>query len=174
MSENQSEKTPEPVYTFSDNFSSAYFGKTPAESSGEQNPAHDGKLINNFIDLLTNPDKRELRSDALNTIRNAKAQQFLVDLIAMPQYEKHQRDLVMACWECGLDFSAHLIFFANLVANCGYPVALEAITVIDEMHDLSDSQLRSDALKIMKSETLSPDKQLLVSETIGRLESMNS
>lgn len=168
MSKEESPK-PEPIFHFSDNFSTAYFGKVPPEISGAQNPAADAKLISNFIDLLTNPDKKDLRQDALETIRNAKAQQFLVDLISMPEQQKHQRELVMACWETGLDFSNHLIFFSNLVVNCEYPVALEAITVIDEMHLLTDALQINVAIETLQSPALSIEKQSLVTETVERL-----
>lgn len=163
------EKVPDPVFHFSDNFSTAYFGDVPPEVSGEKNPAEDQKLISNFIGLLTNPEHKAEKHDALNIIRKAKAQQFLVDLIAMPRYQKHQRELVMSCWESGLDFSAHLIFFCNVVVNCEYPVALEAITVIDEMLELSDGLQLEKAIKILSDPNLSADKQVLMSETTQRL-----
>lgn len=169
MSNDDKNKAAEPFFHLSENFSSAYFGKLPGEANGKANPAQDARLISNFIDLLTNPEKRDLRSEALNTIRKAKAQQFLVDLIASPEQEKHQKELVMACWECGLDFSAYLIFFAELVKNCGYSVALEAITVIDEMHDLTDIQQRTKAIEILSSPSISTEKQVLTSEILERL-----
>lgn len=169
MSKEDQGKAPEPFFHLDDNFSSAFFGKVPEKVAGDPNPVHDAKLISNFIDLLTNPEKRDLRTDALNTIRKAKAQQFLVDLIAAPEQEKHQKELVMACWESGLDFSAYLIFFAEVVQNCEYPVALEAITVIDEMHNLPDNPNREEAIEMLSSPTLSPEKQALVSEVLEKL-----
>jgi hypothetical protein len=168
MSKEESKKN-EPFFSVSDNFSSAYFGKVPAGASGEKNPAEDGKLINNFIDLITNPDKRDLRSDALDVIRKSNSRQFLVDLIENDDYEKHRKELVMACWECGLDFSPYLISFTNLVVNCEYLIALEAITVIDEMYDLKDVEHIRSAIALLNSESLSSEKQALAAETIARL-----
>jgi hypothetical protein len=174
MSKEDQDKAPEAFFHLDDNFSTAFIGKVPEKIAGDPNPAHDAKLISNFIDLLTNPEKRDLRTDALNTIRKTKAQQFLVDLIASPEQEKHRKELVMACWECGLDFSAHLIFFSELVTNCEYPVALEAVTVIDEMHDLTDNQKREKAIEILSSPSLSPEKQLLTSDIVEKLRQIGS
>lgn len=168
------EKVPDPVFHFSDNFSTAYFGNIPPEVSGEKNPSDDAKLISNFIGLLTNPEHRIEKLDALNIIREAKAQQFLVDLIAMPKFEKHQKELVMACWESGLDFSSHLIFFTNLAVNCEYPVAMEAITVIDEMLLLNDRTILDKVIELLSDSSLSPDKQLLISDTLARLRSITA
>ncbi len=167
----QEEKVPDPVFHFSDNFSTAYFGNIPPEVSGEKNPSDDAKLINNFIGLLTNPEHRVEKLDALNIIRQANAQQFLVDLISMPKFEKHQKELVMACWESGLDFSAHLIFFTNLVVNCGYPVALEAVTVIDEMLNLTDHSILQQGIEILSDPEISAEKQVLITDTFVRLRS---
>jgi len=166
------EKVPEPVFHFSENFSTAYFGNIPPEVSGEKNPSDDAKLISNFIRLLIDPEHRLEKLEALNIIRKSNAQQFLVDLIAMPKFEKHQKEVVMACWESGLDFSNHLIFFANLVVNCEYPVALEAITVIDEMQLLTDSLLREKAIEILTTPSISTDKQQLIASTIERIRSI--
>lgn len=165
----QEEKVPDPVFHFSDNFSTAYFGNIPPEVSGEKNPSDDAKLISNFIGLLTNPEHRIEKLDALNIIRQANAQQFLVDLISMPKFERHQKELVMACWESGLDFSTHLIFFTNLVVNCGYPVAMEAITVIDEMLVINDRSILDKAIILLSEASINADKQLLISDTLERL-----
>jgi hypothetical protein len=137
MSEKEKDQSvPEPVFHLSDNFSSAYFGKLPEAVTGENSSANDQKLISNFIALLIDPAHRELKSDVLAILRNAKADKFLVDLIAMPQYAKHKRELLTACWESGLDFSAHLLFFCELIAspNSNDQEILEAITVIEEMN----------------------------------------
>lgn len=161
--------SPKPVFQLSENFSSAYFGKPPGSVTGEKNPAEDEKLISNFIGLLVDPGQKDQKADALAVLRNANAQQFLVDLISMKKHEKCRKELIMACWESGMDFSSHLIFFCHLVQNCGYPEAIEAITVIDEMHDLKDIQKVNQAVSILTSATLEPDKQALASETAERL-----
>lgn len=163
------EKAPKPVFHLSDNFSSAYFGKAPDNVNGQQKASEDQKLISNFISVLTDPSLREQKSEALNILRNAGAQQFLVDLIGLKEHEKYQKELVMACWESGLDFSQNLIFFAKLAANCGYPVALEAVTVIDEMHDLRDNLQCENAIEILTSPSLSSEKQSLLQEIVSRL-----
>lgn len=170
MSNEENGKAPEPFFHLDENFSSAYFGKAPGAVSGAKNSANDRKLISNFIDLLTNPDKRDLRTEALETIRKAGAQQFLVDLIGMEEFAQHRQQLVMACWESGLDFSQHLIFFSELVVNCEYPIALEALTVIDEMHNLPDGLSVKKAIEILGSDSLSSDKQELIAGTLQNLE----
>ena len=174
MANDDNGKAPEPFFHLDDNFSSAYFGNVPNEGGEAKNPANNRRLVTDFIDVLTTPAKRDLRVDALEVVRKAKAQQFLVDLIGMEEYAQYRQQLVMACWESGLDFSMHLIFFAELVVNCEYPVAIEALTVIDEMHDLSDGLIVKNAIEILKSPTLSPEKQELTSSTLQNLEKFSA
>ena len=170
MSQKDEEKNiPDPVFKHGENFSSAYFGKLSAADSGEGNSISDQKLISNFIGLLVDPNNRELKAEVLNILRNAKAQQFLVDLIDLKHYEKHRKELIMACWESGMNFSMYLIFFAELAANCEYPEAIEALTVIDEMHDFTDIRECEKAIKVLTSETLSADRQLLNLNTVTYL-----
>lgn len=169
----QEEKDPKPVFHLGENFSSAFFGKLPDQVSGAKNPSDDQKLISNFISLLTDPTKRLERLEALAILRNSNAQQFLVDLLGLKQYENHRKELLAACWESGLDFSNHLIFFVNLVVNCEYLEALEAITVIDEMHNLKDSPDKKKAIELLSSGLLPTDKQLLAQATIERLRSIS-
>lgn len=166
------EKTPKPIFHLGENFSSAFFGKVPDDVAGARNPAADHKLTSNFISLLTNPANRELKSEALVVIRNAGGQQFLVDLLGMKEYEKFKRELAMACWESGLDFSRYLIFFAELAANCEYPVALEAITVIDEMQDIKDALHRDKAILILDNPSFSPEKKVLFQEVVSKLRNL--
>lgn len=160
---------PKPKYHLGDHFSSAYFGSSPSESMGVRNPDQDHKIIANFISLLTDPAHRDKKHDALVILRNNKAQQFLVDLIGMKEYKKYRRELLMACWESGLDFSAHLIFFANVVATGEYLEALEAITIIDDMQNIADPLQRNRAVEILSDPSLDPGKQPLTEETITRL-----
>jgi hypothetical protein len=75
----------------------------------------------------------------------------------------------MACWESGLDFSAYLILFAELVVNCEYLIALEAATVIDEMYNLTDISNVKKALELLAPQRLTTDKQDLVAHTISHL-----
>jgi hypothetical protein len=160
MSEQEKDQSvPAPVFQFTENFSSAYFGKLPDAVTGEHASANDQKLISNFIALLIDPAHRELKSDVLAILRNAKADQFLVDLIEMPNYSKHRRELIMSCWESGIDFSAHLLFFCTLIASpeSKDQEVLEAITVIEEMNaPFTETQLESARQILLKVPDSSP------------------
>ncbi len=141
------ESTPQPLFQFSENFSTAYFGKLPETELGEERTTNDRKLISNFIALLIDPANRELKHDVLSILRNSKSQQFLIDLIGMKEYHKNHKELIMACWESGMDFSMHLDVFVNLIQDplTSPEVLLEVITVIEEMAGPFDTEVAKKA-----------------------------
>ncbi len=138
---------PKPVFKIGDSFSSAYFGQLSNTELGEQRTSDDRKLIGNFIALLTDSSNREVKEDVLAVLRTAKAQQFLVDLLGMKEYKTKQKELVAACWESGLDFSAHLDIFSALICTpaISNEVLLEAITVVEEMQGPFDPTMQKNA-----------------------------
>lgn len=163
-----------PFFHLGDNFSSAFFGKVPDDIATGQSSPQDRALIASFITLLTDPSQRELKTEALAILRNNKAQEFLVNLIKSDEYAQYRKELIAACWESGLDFSSYLIFYTGLVINCEYPEALEAITVIDEMHNLTDIREREKAIEMLSSPDLPTDKQLLTENTLQFLRSFSA
>lgn len=147
------QSTPQPVFQFSENFSTAYFGKLPETELGEQRTTSDRKLISNFISLLIDPANRDLKHEVLSILRNSNSQQFLVDLIEMKEYFKNHKELVMACWESGMDFSAHLGIFAKMISdqNTSAEVLLEVVTVIEEMTGPFDPEVVQSAETVFSS-----------------------
>jgi len=69
---------------------------------------------------------------ALDLLKKEKAVTVLVDAVKDCKNPKNKALLVAACWESGMDFKAHLDFFAELVHDSDLFVSLEAITVISE------------------------------------------
>jgi hypothetical protein len=126
--------TPEPFFHQSENFSSAYFGEVP-EHIRPAAPGNNKQLMANIISLLSDPRNRELREDALNLLRENNAADLLVTMIGMKEYAKNRLELLTACWESGLDFSAHLVFFTSLSLEKNIPdeQLLEILTIINEM-----------------------------------------
>ena len=153
MSEQEKDQpVPTPVFQLTENFSSAYFGKLPDAVTGEHASANDQKLISNFIALLIDPAHRDLKSDVLAILRNAKADQFLGDLLQMDQYRKVRRELIMACWESGLDFTKQVETFCSIIASpdATNEEVLEAITVIEESTSELDEAVKLSCQNILK------------------------
>lgn len=68
----------------------------------------------------------------LDLLKKEKAITLLVDAVKDCKNPKNKALLIAACWESGMDFKAHLDFFASLIPDSDLFVSLEAITVLAE------------------------------------------
>ena len=98
---------------------------TAAEEKKKSDAAKD------ILALLTSKTIGE-KDVALDLLKKEKAVNVLVDAVKDCKNPKNKALLVAACWESGMDFKAHLDFFAELVHDEDLFVSLEAITVISE------------------------------------------
>ncbi len=126
------ENLPEPVFHESENFISAYFGKLPDDVAKHIPKESDKKLLDSLVVQLTDPRMRETKDEALRLLKENNAQELLIEVTGMEQDADRRRILVAACWETGLDFSKHLLFFVELAVKGNYDTSLEAMTVITE------------------------------------------
>ncbi len=100
-------------------------------ASGAENGA---KGIEALVDLLSNPENREVREDVLKLLRmEKKAQALLLEAINDKQYKEQYQFLVAACWEAGIDCDNNIVLFTDIAISGDLATAIEAITVIEEM-----------------------------------------
>lgn len=88
------------------------------------------ELVISLIDKEHTPEEKE---EVLKLIKDQNAQKVLIESISAIQNPDKKAILVAACWECGLDFNDHFLFFANLAVHDHYRIAMEAYTVIENM-----------------------------------------
>lgn len=150
--ENHEDETniPEPFFHFTDNFSSAYFGEIPENLMATQ-PKNDKQLMSNIISLITDPRNRELREDVLKLLRENDARELLLAMLVLKDYRKHRNELLVACWESGLDFSASLLFFCEMLTEQDQEIgtSLEILTVLEEMPGPFSAESVEKSVKIL-------------------------
>lgn len=89
---------------------------------------------NNLVDLLTNPDNKSDRDDALRLLKaKPGALDLLIDTINNKKYLNYKTQLIAACWESGIDCRSQLTYFVNLAIQDDYLNCIEATSVIDGM-----------------------------------------
>ena len=87
-----------------------------------------------LIESLLEPGLTRSEFEAVfKELKKANAGAMLVDAIAKVKNPKQKKILVAACWESGIDFSDHFMFFAEIVLNGDFETSLEALTVIEDM-----------------------------------------
>lgn len=90
---------------------------------------------NNIADLLESLFQKETprskKEELFAALKSAQATDMLVETIQKTENIKQKIVLTAACWESGLDFSKHFLFFTELACHENYELAFEAFTVID-------------------------------------------
>ncbi len=124
------------------------------------------------IDLLTNPDNKELKEEALLTLKKDKGGDVLISAINSPKAKKNKHHLIAACWESEINFSNHLDFFVELALNDDYFISLEAITVIENMEGPFKPEAIKEGIKKVKAKqkTITTEKAVLLNDLTMTLE----
>jgi hypothetical protein len=69
-------------------------------------------------------------------LKKANAGDMLLGAIAQASSPREKKTLIAACWESGIDFSQHFLFFCRFVLDGDFETGLEALTVIEEMENI--------------------------------------
>lgn len=92
----------------------------------------------NIIEQLL--DKEITRAEAeeiFSKLKDQKATRMLLGSVSTAKSMADKVTLVAACWETGLDFSADLNFFVELVCQPTFELAVEALSVVENLENIS-------------------------------------
>ena len=79
------------------------------------------------------------KSDRLQVLAFLKKEPQAAELLMTAIREAgpvNQKKLLIACWEADLDCTPHIEMFADIVMKADFPIAMEALTSIENMHGL--------------------------------------
>lgn len=86
-----------------------------------------------LIELLHLTQSQEIKAKITSlfaSLKESDAVSIIVSAIQNPQYAPELQKMVSSCWENGLDYSAYLSVFIDLLIQNDFQVAFEAYTVI--------------------------------------------
>lgn len=128
--------------------------------------------ITSLISLLTDPSNKDVKEEALITLKKEKAGEVLLQAIASPKSLPYRHLLVAACWECEINFSKYLPFFILLALDPNYLISLEAITTIENMEGPFVEKDVKEAIQKVKTEQkkISSERAVLLNDLIMTLE----
>jgi hypothetical protein len=113
----------------------------------------------------TRPEKEEI----FIALKEANAQLPLVNAIKSAERTEEKAQLVAACWESGLDFTGHYLFFTELACSNDFRLAMEALTVVENCESTLDEPTLSTALEI--AQTSKSQNTALVNDLIEIIKS---
>ncbi|MCX6295396.1 MAG: hypothetical protein NTX97_04895 [Bacteroidetes bacterium] len=154
-------------------FNSKEYATTIIGGSGEINsPVTNEDKITTLISLLSNPSNKEIREEALLTLKKEKGGETLLLAIASPKAKDVRNILVAACWESEINFSKYLPFFILLALDENYLVSLEAITTIENMEGPFTETTINEAIKKVQvvKKDITSERQVLLNDLVITLE----
>jgi hypothetical protein len=134
-------------------------------------PVNESK-ISTLISLLTDPANKNIREEALITLKKEKGGELLLAAIASPKANAHRHLLVAACWESEINFSKYLPFFILLATDDNYLIALEATTTIENMEGPFEPTHITEGIKRIKEKqkSISSERVVLLNDLVATLE----
>lgn len=134
-------------------------------------PVTNEEKISALISLLTDPANKEIKEEALLTLKKEKGGDTLLVAIASPKANAVRYLLVAACWESEINFSKYLPFFILLALDENYLISLEAITTIENMEGPfteADVKAGIDKVKAFKK-NITNERQVLLNDLVDTL-----
>lgn len=87
-----------------------------------------------LVELLCDERHKADRKEVLSFLKKeSKAAGLLMTAIKEARPE-NKRKLLIACWEADIDYTPEIDMFADIAMNDDFPVAMEALTSIENMH----------------------------------------
>jgi hypothetical protein len=127
---------------------------------------HAADLIETLLDKKTTREESEA---IFSSLKELKANKLLIQAIKEAARIDERSKLTAACWESGLDFSDELLFFAGLVCQDNFSLAMEALTVVENMEGSIETEVLIKALQVAESCKVAP--QGILQELIENLKS---
>jgi hypothetical protein len=124
-----------------------------------------------LFELLATQPEEEIKLAILKLLGTVKDKESIPEFIAALQNEhlkSIRKDIAMCCWQNGLDFSAHMSEFTELVISESWEVAFEAFTVIENLeHFPPEDELHRIHLRIAAAlRTADEQKQYFLEEIL--------
>jgi hypothetical protein len=121
---------------------------------------HDNAIADLIEGLLQPQLVREQAEEIFKLLKEKNAQTLLVDSIQVAETKAEKTKLIAACWECGLTFTAHFVFFVTLACDSDFMLAFEAYTVIENEETNPSEDILAQALSLV-SNSKSPNSTIL-------------
>ena len=87
-----------------------------------------------LFELLSSKPKTEVKAEIvklLGTIKDKETIPVFIEALQNEKYVTVRKEIAMACWQNGMDFSPYFEVFTNLIIDEEWETAFEAFTVIE-------------------------------------------
>lgn len=139
--------------------------------SGINEFAESGKVkhIPYVLNILANSIDKEVLTNislVLGQLKHQESTLYLVEAIKDDKYHDCREEIIVACWENGLNYTEYISAFIDIMISSDFMLALEAHTVITNMTGQISKEIREveqEKIKIALQNT-NKEKEMLLTE----------
>lgn len=135
--------------------------------------AHILPLVFKLVNENPNQQIHEEVFQMLGQLKEKECVEYVIKEINSGDSKKHITRLLATCWQSGLDYSQHLLTFAEQFTTSDYITSIEAFTVIEEwIHNTSRADIQACKQYLVDSiSEISQEKKPLYLELVKLVES---
>lgn len=134
----------------------------------------DVSILPELLDILLQSQDTSVITNLTALLSDVKESDFktiLMDKLINAANETGKANLLRICWESAIDFSEYLDVFIDMLLNEDFITALEASTVIENLHGKIPEEKIHTAIKRLASQK-DEDKAFLLEDTILHLKEL--
>lgn len=111
--------------------------------------------------------------ETLGQLKNKECIPYIIKSFDDVKLDSTKKKIIMTCWQSGLDYSAHIVVFANEFIKGSYETAIEAFTVIEEWIHASSKEQITECKNFLKENisTVKEDKKAFYLELVKFVDS---
>jgi hypothetical protein len=118
-----------------------------------------------LLEALLEPNVTRAECEVIfSKLKDANANDLMLDAITCAERIEEKTLLTAACWESGLDFTNHFLFFVELACHDDFKLAMEALTVVENVEGMIDENTLTKALEF--AQNAKSKNEALISELI--------
>jgi hypothetical protein len=120
--------------------------------------AHFPVLMNLLHETTNNEVKKNILT-LFSELKSTDTVPLLMSSIQNKLYQSELKELISCCWQNGLNYRSYLPVFVDLVIKEEFPVAFEALTVVENMYGKIDPEIIKRELDKINQVTVIDDDQ---------------
>lgn len=101
--------------------------------------------------LLDKTITRQEQEEIFSKLKEKKAGPLLLEAIKNTKRANEKAKLIAACWESGIDFTGEILFFTELGCNEDFSIAMEALTVVENLEGPVSEATLAKAIEIVQN-----------------------
>ena len=147
---------------------------TVLKALGELRSSGHLEYIPELLDILNVSENETIHSEMVRFLADIKKKaviHYLIEGLKNPVLKDVRSEILSACWQSGLDYSAHIDLFIEIFLESDYMTSLESFSVIEQsLEYLTEKETEEKQIQVQEDlDRVSEEKKPLARELLNML-----